>query len=934
MSYKISGGVQDVLDSAASLADVKSTTCTDGQLVAVKGTTFTDASVIIDSYSANAVLKIEKDGAAADRYEGPLGEKPALISFDGTGGIGVLTITAGPSPIDGITYPGTAGDVISVLLITASGIPGPSYVTASWSSSGEELTISADVDYGPIMLHDVKNAVHYEMSSISPHVVTAATSGNDTDAFPFPNSNGQTESYSLSGGVDEDTVSLHENRIRYKISMICDAPVYGFDILLKTPVTCQAGFGGDAFGDNSDGPLVQSDSLSFLGTQSNSGIVFLGDDVPNYEFNNALTHIQNYIDLAPAGSWESDQDAYMAANDGTLPGIEWLLMLMSDAHMGGGLRIMGSATGKVDISYRDFIDSLLGDQAGNPPAPNTPITPDAGSPALIPIPAAVPSGAESAWVGDEWKTLCYIDVDEGCADDTGDDVIRIQDARIITKPDEVAGYVGEGRFGGNVAFESFNINDPVSDLSARYVYEQTVSGDVQIWSLWCGSSYTGNIGLDFSIVFQDNGSAGLPTVTFDGTDSLILEANFSGGAVMFSEIATAIENLSGNSSGEIVVISKPATTSSTHMDSSTVIPLVGIPQDFLGPKYDDTFPTNTYQLWEMPGVATSDLVRHGWLDDHPVYTASGPTASFIESFLQTQGEVVATLLTYHGDQLGALIWMGYSGMTLEQVEEVLTTIMGNEVSDIPVPLMALMFLPMVSGMNKYHWSGAGGVENWVMLFDVANGNVAISAEDPKFDNLAPMNMSAGAFNVVSNTGGWVFPKLPGTDNNVDPNYDPALAAYDYTGSEAGFKSWVQLYYASPIYQEVLRKYGTVYIWDPDATAKKLLWRMENEEGTTPSFPTAALRWNPAVDPDSPGSFIEADHMTGVDQMFIVPSDLAIGDYTDVEGRWVQLNYPMLLKAMHSDYDILMKKIIELEALFNNHVINHPSGVDLTGLDFS
>ena len=61
MSYKISGGVQDVLDSAASLADVKSTTCTDGQLVAVKGTTFTDTSVIIDSYSANAVLKIEKE---------------------------------------------------------------------------------------------------------------------------------------------------------------------------------------------------------------------------------------------------------------------------------------------------------------------------------------------------------------------------------------------------------------------------------------------------------------------------------------------------------------------------------------------------------------------------------------------------------------------------------------------------------------------------------------------------------------------------------------------------------------------------------------------------------------------------------------------------------------------------------------------------------
>ena len=91
-------------------------------------------------------------------------------------------------------------------------------------------------------------------------------------------------------------------------------------------------------------------------------------------------------------------------------------------------------------------------------------------------------------------------------------------------------------------------------------------------------------------------------------------------------------------------------------------------------------------------------------------------------------------------------------------------------------------------------------------------------------------------------------------------------------------------------------YNAIYSYDSEATAKILLCRLGDENPDTTGFPTFAV----TLYGSGPVSFVEADHLGDGDKLFIAPQDIQDGgDYTDVPGRWVAVNYVMHLYLLAS-----------------------------------
>ena len=110
----------------------------------------------------------------------------------------------------------------------------------------------------------------------------------------------------------------------------------------------------------------------------------------------------------------------------------------------------------------------------------------------------------------------------------------------------------------------------------------------------------------------------------------------------------------------------------------------------------------------------------------------------------------------------------------------------------------------------------------------------------------------------------------------------------------------------------------VYIWDPTATAKGLLCSLSNEDPVSTMWPSKASTWYPQT---TPSVFEERAHMIEEDgvrtdysgnilrddfsYLFVVPDDISGGvasstDYTNIEGRWVAMNYASLVDGIPWD----------------------------------
>ena len=110
----------------------------------------------------------------------------------------------------------------------------------------------------------------------------------------------------------------------------------------------------------------------------------------------------------------------------------------------------------------------------------------------------------------------------------------------------------------------------------------------------------------------------------------------------------------------------------------------------------------------------------------------------------------------------------------------------------------------------------------------------------------------------------------------------------------------------------------VYIWDPTATAKGLLCSLSNEDPVSTMWPSKASTWYPQT---TPSVFEERAHMLEEDgvrtdysgnilrddfsYLFVVPDDISGGvasstDYTNIEGRWVAMNYASLVDGIPWD----------------------------------